>query len=88
MRGEDINNTMKVGDRIRLVKDTSFHKIGDEGIIEEIDHRLHAIVVQFPNETHRCLFNIAGRCASLLICNIEIVYEILKEEQLEPNDVH
>ena len=72
---------MKVGDRIRLTKDTTSHKIGDEGVIVEIDyHRMHAIVVQFPNHTHKHLFNIAGHCVSLLNCNIEIIYEVLKEE--------
>ena len=68
---------MKVGDRIRIVKPTAFHKIGDEGEIVEIDYtRLHAIVVKFPNESNTSLFPIAGHCASLFV-SVEVLYEVI-----------
>ncbi len=72
-----INIFMKVGDRIRIVKPTTFHTIGDEGEIEEIDYtRLHAIIVKFPNESHTSLFPIAGHCASLFV-SVDVLYEII-----------
>lgn len=72
---------MEVGDRIRVVKPTSFHKVGDEGVIVEIDYiRMHAIVVKFPNESHTSLFAIMGHCASLLHCNIEVLYEVIDSD--------
>lgn len=71
---------MKVGDRIRLTRDTTSHKVGDEGVIVEIDlYRLHAIVVHFPNQSYGSLFPIAGHCASLLDCNVDIFYEVVKQ---------
>ena len=76
-----INILMKVGDKIRLIKDTSFHNIGDEGVIVEIDYyRLHAIIVKFPCCTQCSLFPIVGHCASLLHCHVDINYEVVKEE--------
>jgi len=76
-----INTSMVVGDKIRLIKDTTFHKVGDEGVIEEIDlYRLHAIAVRFPCCKGTSLFPIMGHCASLLNCRVDINYEIVKEE--------
>ena len=73
-----INIPMQVGDRIRIVKPTTFHEIGDEGVITEIDYLLmHAIVVDFLDGKHSALFLIAGHCASLLNCDIDVLYEVI-----------
>jgi len=72
---------MKVGDRIRVVTETHFHKVGDEGVIEEIDyHFQHKIVVRFPNQTNLSIFPIRGHCVSLLYCdNSQVVYEVIND---------
>ncbi len=68
---------MKVGDRIRIIKPATFHRVGDEGVITEIDYyRMHAIVVKFPNEAHTTLFPIAGHCASLFV-SVDVLYEVI-----------
>ena len=73
-----INIPMEVGDRIRIVKPTTFRKVGDEGVITEIDYtRLHAIIVDFGDGEHSSLFAIVGHCASLLHCNIDVLYEVI-----------
>jgi len=72
---------MKVGDRIRLVVDTTFHKKGDEGVIEEIDpYFQHKIVVRFPHQHNLSIFPLRGHCVSLLYCdNSQVVYEVIKD---------
>ncbi len=73
-----INIIMQVGDRIRIVKPTASHVIGDEGEIVEIDFiRMHAVVAQFPNDVHHTLFPIAGHCASLFV-SVDVLYEVIE----------
>jgi len=69
---------MVVGDKIRLIENTTFHSVGDEGVIVEIDkYHQHCIVVKFPGHKKHSLFPLAGHCASLLNCDIKCCYEVI-----------